>query len=269
MYELLTVQVEENICIIALNRPTVLNALNVPIRKELADALSEAEADSQVRVVILTGTGRAFCVGADLAAAAERPVETETMEFWQGSSQQAVCEGLQIWSFKKPIIAAVNGFALGMGCDLALMCDLVIASETASFGMPEIRGRSGEMTLIVPWLVNAHLAKEFLLLGERIPATEAHRIGLINRVCPLERLLSDARQMAATLARIDPFTLAMNKASINRTYEMMGLRTSLNAHAEVIAQLHASDPPHERADRKRLIRERGLKAALEQRDGPR
>ncbi|MEE8422808.1 MAG: enoyl-CoA hydratase/isomerase family protein [Dehalococcoidia bacterium] len=211
-------EASDGVARITLNRPVVLNALNKNVQRLLYAALERAEDDDEVRVVILTGAGRAFCAGGDLYASLYPDDEPAP----GGTEVQ-----LKIWSFPKPVIAAVRGHAVGQGCELAGVCDITIASEDAKFGEIQIRHGFGPPTLITPFLVGMKQAKEIMMLGEMLDAHEAQRLGLVNRVVPSDRLDEEAEAMARKLAALPQSTVRMNKALVNRAYELAGFREAL------------------------------------------
>ena len=203
---------------ITLNRPIVLNALNKSMQRGLAAALDRAEADEQAKAIILTGAGRAFCAGGDMWSSLYPDDDPAP-----GGPEIH----LRIWSFPKPVIAAVRGHAVGQGCELAGVCDFTIASETARIGEIQIRQGSGPPTLITPFLVGQKQAKEILLLGEALDAQDALRVGLVNRVVPDDELDAAAEAMARKLAALPQNAVRLNKALINRVYELMGFRDAI------------------------------------------
>jgi enoyl-CoA hydratase/carnithine racemase len=244
---------------IVLNRPTVLNALNKNSHRLLAAALDRAEADDEVRAVILTGAGRAFCAGGDLHAALYPDNDP---------APSAMENMLRIWSFPKPVIAAVRGHAVGQGVELAGVCDMTIATEDAKFGEIQIRNGSAPPVLITPFLVGLKKAKELLLLGELVDAYEAQRIGLVNRVVPNDQLEAESEQMARKLASLPHGAVRLNKALVNRVYALAALHEALAyrndpAIAALLAQLE--DDARVREQR-RVMREQGWGAFRQQRD---
>jgi enoyl-CoA hydratase len=200
--------VQAGIARVTINRPDKLNALNATVITELADAVGHIEADAGVRGVILTGAGpKAFVAGADISELAEQgPMEAKTRSL----AGQGVMRRLERCG--KPVIAAVNGFALGGGCELAMACHLRVASETAKFGQPEVKlglGPGFGGTVRLPRLVGKGRALELLLTGAIIDAHEAHRIGLVNRVVPAERLLPDAEQLLRSILEQAPLAVRL------------------------------------------------------------
>ena len=204
----------DGVATITLNRPLVLNAINRNLMRLLDAALDRAEEDEDVRAVILTGAGRAFSAGGDLWASLYPDEEPAP-----GSLDVL----MRIWSFPKPVIAAVRGHAVGQGCELAGVCDLTIASEDARLGEMQIRHGFGVPVLITPFLASQKQAKEVLLLGEVISAEDALRMGLVNRVVPDDQLEAAAADMAGKLASLPPSVVRLNKRLVNLVYEQMGL----------------------------------------------
>lgn len=196
--------------VIRLNRPEVLNALNSEVMDELAAALSDWDHDDRVRVVVLTGSERAFAAGADIAEmkdqAAAQMLRSRQLTRWEA-----------IRRFSKPLIGAVSGWALGGGMELAMCCDLLVASETARFGQPEIRigvmpGAGGTQRLTRT--VGKVRAMDLVLSGRHLTAAEAHEWGLVNRVVAAEHCLAEAMRWAAQLAAGPPLALALAKESV-------------------------------------------------------
>ncbi|MBS1624027.1 MAG: enoyl-CoA hydratase/isomerase family protein [Bacteroidetes bacterium] len=208
-------QYDKHIGLIELNRPKELNALNRQLMLEIRDVLREWDEDDNIRVVILTGGERVFAAGADIKQMADATaismLDIDQFSTWD-----------QIKKTKKPIIAAVSGFALGGGCELAMTCDLIIASETAQFGQPEINigtmpGAGGTQRLTRA--VGKSLAMEMVLTGRFITAEEAQRAGLVVRVVPVEVLLAEAVKTAKQIAAKSPIAVRLAKESVNNAYE--------------------------------------------------
>jgi enoyl-CoA hydratase/carnithine racemase len=253
---------------LTLNRPSRLNALSGELVETLDDALARAADDDGVRVVILTGSGRAFCAGYDLKEEAEHVKEHGPLDVagWQAALGKDLGRMLEIFDLPKPVIAQVHGYCLAGGCDLMMMCDLAIASDDAMFGEPEIRFGSGVVAMVMPWLIGARAAKELLLTGEdRVTADEALRIGLVNRVVPRDELESATLALANEIAILDPVAISMTKRSINRSLEIAGFREALQANVDIDAVIEAAEVP-ERKEFSRIRDEQGLKAAIAWRD---
>lgn len=215
-YKNLRTEVTGATAVVTLNRPQVLNALNTELMTELADALQNFDRDEQVRVIILTGGERAFAAGADIKEMAD-----------ESTVSMMLRDNLAIWDkirfIKKPIIAAISGFALGGGCELAMMCDMIIASETAQFGQPEINigvipGAGGTQRLTR--VFGKYRAMEIILSGRPFSAKEACELGLVNRVVPVEVLMDEAHALAAEIAKKSPLAVRLAKEAVLKTYEM-------------------------------------------------
>ena len=215
-YQHVLVDRDGAVAVVTLNRPRVLNALNPALIVELSDALSRFEADPEVRAVVLTGGPRVFAAGADIADMSERsPVEQ--------LQRDQTGPWARVAAFTKPLIAAVNGYALGGGCELVLMCDLIVAGDTARFGQPEINlgiipGAGG--TQRWPRTVGKYVAMEVNLEGTPITAQRAYQLGLVNKVVPAEVTIRVAMELAARLAEKPPLAVRLAKEAINRALEL-------------------------------------------------
>jgi enoyl-CoA hydratase len=253
---------------LTLNRPEVLNALSEELVERLSEALGRAREDDDVRVLVIRGAGRAFCAGYDLKEEAEREAREGPLDAagWQAELRHSVDRMLELFDHPKPVIAQVHGYCLAGGCDLMMMCDLAVASDDAMFGEPEIRFGSGVVTMVMPWLVGARKAKELLFTGEdRVPADEALRIGLVNRVVPADRLEEETLELARRIAVLDPVGISLTKRAINRAWEEAGFRDALQANVDIDAVIETAEVP-ERKEFNRIRAEKGLKAAIEWRD---
>jgi enoyl-CoA hydratase len=203
------------IALIELNRPKELNALNTQLMGEIRDALKVFDEDESIRVIILTGGERVFAAGADIKQMADATaismLSKDQFSTWD-----------QIKKTKKPIIAAVSGFALGGGCELAMTCDMIVASETAQFGQPEINigtmpGAGGTQRLTRA--VGKALAMEMVLTGKFISAEEAFQAGLVNKIVPVEVLLKETVKLAASIASKSPIATRLAKEAVNKAFE--------------------------------------------------
>ncbi|WP_322488423.1 enoyl-CoA hydratase-related protein [Chloroflexus sp.] len=207
--------VEGPIAILTLNRPQVLNALSPALIDDLIRHLEMYDVDDSIRAIIITGAGRAFAAGADIKAMANAtPIEMLTSGM--------IARWARIAAIRKPMIAAVNGYALGGGCELAMMCDIILASETAQFGQPEINigiipGAGGTQRLTRA--LGPYRAMEMVLTGATISAQEASAHGLVNRVCPPETLLDEARRVAQTIAAKSPLAVQLVKEAVRTAAE--------------------------------------------------
>lgn len=211
-YSTLLYEKSEGIATITLNRPEVLNALNQRLWLELQNALDDAQQDQTIKVVILTGQGRAFSSGADL-----KESKTRTPDQYRAYLESLQAVSLHIIRYEKPTIAAINGFALGSGYELALACDIRIAAHDAQIGSPEARVSSsvtGGAFRLVQDLVGPGKAKELLFTAENIDGREAERIGLVNKSVEPENLMDQVRQMAQRIVKNDLFSLKMIKKGL-------------------------------------------------------
>ena len=215
-YETLIVEIDDHVCLIKLNRPDALNALNSVLLGELGQALTEADENEKVRVVVLTGSDKAFAAGADIVEMSGRGfVDTFRNDLF-GRRQ------LDQLTIRKPIIAAVSGYALGGGCELAMMCDFIVASDTAKFGQPEINlgvmaGIGGTQRLTR--LVGKSKSMDMHLTGRMMDATEAERSGLVGRVVPAKKLIEETLAIAQKIAEKSMLSVMAVKEAVNRAEE--------------------------------------------------
>lgn len=215
-YTSLIVEPGDGFQVIRLNRPEALNALNTAMMGELTQALDAAEADDQVRCVVLTGSDKAFAAGADIREMSDKAFpETFLNDFLTRTHERAA-------RFRKPLIAAVSGYALGGGCELAMMCDIVIAADTAKFGQPEVTlgigpGLGGSQRLTRA--VGKAKAMDMVLTGRLIDASEAERCGLISRIVPAGDLLAEAKAVAAKIAGLSPVAIMVCKEMVQAAFE--------------------------------------------------
>jgi enoyl-CoA hydratase len=250
-YEFVLTEVRGPVGIVTIHRPQVRNALNHQTIAELVEALDAFDRDDQVRCMILTGDDRAFAAGADISqmveAGAVDVLDDDNFARWA-----------RFRAIHKPVIAAVSGYALGGGCELALMCDLVVASETAQFGQPEVKigiipGAGGTQR----WARSAGKvrAMEAVLTGEPVRAVDAERIGLVNRVVPVGTHLDEALRLANLIATRPPLAVRLGKEAVNQAMEVP-LSAGLEFERKLFYLLFASDDKRE-----------GMRAFLEKRPG--
>ncbi len=237
------VEKEENIAILTINRPKVLNALNAETVEEIGQAVEQLEADPEVKVIIITGAGeRAFVAGADIAYMSTlTPLQARD---FARKGQQVLTK---IENLSKPVIAAINGFALGGGCELAMACDIRVASEKARLGQPEVNlgimaGFGGTQRL--PRLVNPGWAKEILFTADQYDARTAQSIGLVNHVVPPEQLLDFCRDMANRIAQRGPLAIRLTKEAVNEGLEM-DLEKALAHEADLFGVLFSTEDSKE------------------------
>ncbi|RLA84169.1 MAG: hypothetical protein DRG31_05290 [Deltaproteobacteria bacterium] len=251
-YEGLKVEKEGNIAILKINRPKVLNALNRATLLELQGALRELAEDPQLRVLIITGEGeKAFIAGADISEMANMDAK-EALEFSRLGHETL----RMIEEFPWPVIAAVNGYALGGGLELALACDIILASENARLGLPEVTlgispGFGGTQRL--PRLIGKARAKELIFTGEMVDAKRAYELGIVNRVCEPGKLLEEAKALARRIAQNGPIAVKASKELVNEGLEG-GLRQGEAMEIEAWANLFSTQDQKE-----------GMKAFLEKR----
>jgi len=231
-YETLLIEAHGPVTLIRLNRPEALNALNARLLADLEGALEAAEADSEVRCLVITGSERAFAAGADIKEMADKSYADMFLADTFARSAR------RIEACRKPIIAAVSGFALGGGCELAMMCDFIIAADTAKFGQPEINlgvmpGIGGTQRLTR--YVGKSKAMDMILTGRMMDAVEAERAGLVARIVPAEALVAEALAAAAKIAGQSPVAVMMNKELVETAYE-----TTLSAGVAVERRLFHS-----------------------------
>jgi enoyl-CoA hydratase len=249
---------------LTLNRPGSLNALSGGLMDALEEAFDAAAAEDEVRVVILRGAGRAFCAGYDLKQDAEEG--TKDAAEWHRELDRDTRRLLRILELPKPVVASVHSYCLAGGMDLMLACDLAVAAEDAVFGYVDIRFGSGIVSMFLPWIVGVRAAKELVFTGEdRIPAAEAHRIGLVNRMVSRDELDDATLALAEEIAKNEPFVVRTMKASINRVWQLSGLRAALDANIELDVMIETANLPA-RDEFRRITQEEGLKAAIAWRD---
>ncbi len=265
-YKNLLFKVKDEIGYLTLNRPDKLNSLSTELMDELRHVLDMIEADPKVRVVILTGSGRAFSAGFDIDTKVDEPeIYERSADEWRSLLKQNIDTFLKIWHSGKPYIAAINGYALAGACELAQLCDIKIASERAVLGEPEIRFGTGPPVLITPFSVGLAKAKELLLTGETLSAQEAERLGMINRVVPHDQLMAECEKTARKLIKIAQIGVKFNKAAINRAFENMGFLNTIYQNLELVT-LFDTSRTEEQETFNRIRREKGLRAALDWRD---
>jgi enoyl-CoA hydratase len=259
---LVTYEVEGRIGIVTLNRPDKLNAISVALREQLSEALDRADADELTRVIVLRGEGRSFSTGFDLGAGGPNT------DGWQHDALKwhehlDTCLKLQMlpWHMRKPVIASVQGHALGGACELAMFCDITIAAENAIFGEPESRLSSAGPALIMPWIIGLKKARELLYFGDLIDASTALQLGMINRVVPTSELVRASLAYAHRMALISPETLIATKRAINRGAEAAGFDSAIHAGLDVLAPLYAART-EVGAEMQKISNKDGLRAAL-------
>ncbi|WP_147126501.1 enoyl-CoA hydratase [Shimia ponticola] len=240
-YETINVEVADHVATIKLNRPDAMNALNGQLLEELAQALKDADKNDKVRCIILTGSDKAFAAGADIKEMSEK-------SFVEVYSSDMFGDEIEIMlRVRKPIIAAVSGYALGGGCELAMMCDFIICSDTAKFGQPEINlgviaGIGGSQRLTR--FVGKSKSMDMHLTGRFMDAEEAERSGLVSRVVPCKKLMEEARGAAEKIAEKSLIATMAAKEAVNRSYETT-LREGLLFERRLFHSLFATEDQKE------------------------
>jgi enoyl-CoA hydratase/carnithine racemase len=245
------------VAVFTLDRPDKLNAITPAMTAALHGALDDAEADAGVRAIVVEGAGRAFSAGFDLEAG-----EWDGLEKIRREMQADFDLILRFWTSSKPTIAALHGYCLGGALELALACDLTVASEDCRLGAPEVKFGSGVVALLLPWITGPKQAKELLLTGDdRVSAQRAYDMGLVNRVAPTGEHRTAALALARDIAGNDEAAVRLTKLAVNRSYEAMGLRRALDQALELGIEAEASETPESKAFNEILARD-GAKAAL-------
>lgn len=242
-YEFILTHTNGRVGIAQINRPKALNALNLQVMSELMSALEAFDVDDSVGCMVVTGNERAFAAGADIKAMAE----ASTVEMLNG---KMINQWDRLVKIKKPVIAAVSGYALGGGCELAMACDMIVASESAQFGQPEINigvmpGAGG--TQRMTRAVGKALAMEIVLNGRFLTAQEAAQHGLVNRVAPVELYLEDAVKLGQQIAERAPVAIRLAKESVNAAFET-SLQSGINLERHLFYMLFATADQKEGMD---------------------
>jgi len=229
-FECIIYEKEDGVATIKLNRPKVLNAMNKQLWLDFQEALEDVKNDQEIKVLIITGEGRAFSTGADLKDSKDRSIEDyrDYLVELQETSRKII-------RFEKPIIAAINGYALGSGYELGLACDIRIAAEEAKIGSPEARVTSsvtGGALRLVQDLIGPGKAKELLFTTEYIDGKEAERIGLVNKAVPLDQLMDKTKEMARKIAENSPFSLKIIKKGLNMARGEVSLEALMDYEIE-------------------------------------
>jgi len=247
-----------------INRPERLNSLRMgETDRAILDALKALEADGKTKVVLLTGAGgKAFCTGWDMEEIGETALADLEMlirtnlELFFG-----------VWTSKLPVIAAVDGYAVGTGSALALACDLTLASDTTKLGEPEVRHGALSPFLILPFLTHSKAVHEIYYTGDLVGAEELFRLGLVNKVVPARDLEDFSWRYAARVAKVPAYALQMTKRSLRAAYDMMGFSSTVRQHGLADTLVIGADFPEQKALLEILVKQ-GMRAFLDARDGP-
>lgn len=264
-YEDLQVTVEDRVGTIRIDRPDKLNAIRQQTFAELAAAAAQLVEDDEVRVIVLTASGtKSFSTGIDL----ESDGLPDDSESWDAHTAGNADVIRALWYADKPVITAVNGFALAAGCNIALIGDLTIAAESASFGEPEIRHGALSPLLLLPWLMSFKGFNELYLTGDRISAQRARELGLVNWVVPDEELAGEAHRIARRIANAPTYALTLAKRAVRLTMDIQGFHSAQAAHRWVDTYLLASRGVTEKETLMSTLAEDGMRAFLSARDTP-
>jgi enoyl-CoA hydratase/carnithine racemase len=258
-YQDLLYGVGDRVATITLNRPRQLNALSQNLVDELMSAIAAADADPEVRVVIVAGAGgKAFSSGYDVKESAERP--KRSLAEWRARMQKDIRFTYSVWDCSKPVIAMIDGYCLAGGLEFAMCFDMRYCSDDAQFGAIEARFSNGLATMMMPWLIGQR-CRALIYSGDMFDAAEAFRLGLVDRVFPKEKLTAEVTKIAKRMSRVSADCLKWNKRAINQTFEIMGLRSAIQYGSEATAIMDAtSSPEAEQYDA--IRRSQGLAAAL-------
>jgi len=239
--ELVLYETDKQVSIITINRPEKLNAVSPELRGKLCDAFSQADADKMTSVVVLRANGRSFCVGYDINTGdPEKEKNRHDALKWHESLTEDMAFEFAPWDMRKPVIASVQGHALGGGCELTMFCDITIAADNALFGEPEIRFSNVGPAIIMPWMIGYKKARELLYFGDMIDAETAERLGMVNHVVPLKELEAFTMNFAKRMTLIAPEALEKTKLAINRGADCKGFRNAMQAGLDIVAPIYAA-----------------------------
>ena len=241
MEDLVLYATDDKVGIITINRPSKLNAVSPALRGQLCDAFARADADRATSVVVLRANGRSFCVGYDINTGdPEKEAKRHDAMHWHDSLTKDMAFEFAPWDMRKPVIASVQGHALGGGCELTMFCDITIAADNALFGEPEIRFSNVGPAIIMPWMIGYKKARELLYFGDMIDAETAERLGMVNHVVPLDELETFTMNFAKRMTLISAEALAKTKLAINRGADCGGFRSAMQAGLDVVAPIYAA-----------------------------
>ncbi|MDY7547954.1 enoyl-CoA hydratase/isomerase family protein [Glaciimonas sp. CA11.2] len=249
---------------IIFNRPERLNALDKTMLHEINDAVDRAESDETVRVILVSGSGRAFSSGFDLKAQMES--QPQGSKIWRDILDLDFNTTMRFWNSPKPTIAAVHGACMAGAFEIALSCDITIAAEDAIFGEPELKFGAGIVTMLLPWMTGPKHAKDIIFTGaDRISAQDALRMGFISRIVPQGAHVETGLSIARGIALVDPVLVSQTKKALNRTYELQGMQSALKEALDIDHAIESKGSPDKRAFMD-IARDRGMRAAIAWRD---
>jgi len=232
--------VDGSVAIISMNRPEKRNAINTELKKKLIELFRKADADNNIAVVVLRGNGKSFCAGADISPnPAKKEYKGDALKTHAHHSKTLNFH-MTPWKLTKPVIASIQGHAMGAGCEFAMMCDISIAADTAVLGEPEIRFASIGSAVIMPWIIGHKRARQLLYLGDTISAERAEQIGMINMVVPEPTLEEETMKFAHRLSLVGRETLSAAKMAINRGIEAQGFHDGMKSGVDAVAMIHTS-----------------------------
>ncbi|HEX7061877.1 MAG TPA: enoyl-CoA hydratase/isomerase family protein [Woeseiaceae bacterium] len=255
---LVTLELSAQLAVITLNRPEKLNAINAAMLDELECVLDAAEANDDVRAIVLQGAGRAFSAGFDLGSPAFDSGDPEEISRELARDFRGI---MRFWDCPKPVIAAVHGYCLGSSLEICALCDVTVAADDCVFGVPEVGYGSGIVCLVLPWIVGLKAANEMLLTGGNIDAGRALGLGLVNEVVPAGDLRAAATATARRIAANDALAVRLTKEAIHRSLEIRGFRRALEAAFEYDVHIETTSTPESEAFNSVMAKD-GLKAAL-------
>ena len=228
------------VAVITMNRPDKRNALSAALKEKLIELFKRAEEDDEIAVVVLRGNGKSFCAGADISPNPARKEYKGDALKTHAHHTKTLKFHMTPWELKKPVVASIQGHAMGAGCEFAMMCDISIAADTAVLGEPEIRFASIGSAVIMPWIIGHKRARQLLYLGDTISAERAEQIGMINLVVPEADLESETMKFAHRLALVGRETLGAVKNAVNLGIEAQGFQEGMKAGVTTVAMIHTS-----------------------------
>ena len=231
---------DDAVAVITMNRPDKRNALSPALKARLIELFRRAEADDAIAVVVLRGAGKTFCAGADVSPSPEKEARKGDGLKTYANHRKTLDFHMTPWGLSKPVIAAVQGHAMGAGCELAMMCDMTIAADSAVLGEPEIRFASIGSALVMPWIIGHKRARQLLYFGDTITAERAEQIGMVNLVVPAADLEAETMKFAKRLALVGRETLEAVKHAVNRGIEAQGFRAGMEAAVDIVGLIHTS-----------------------------
>jgi enoyl-CoA hydratase/carnithine racemase len=273
-YESILYNVADRIARITLNRPEKRNALDFTLRREVVDALRRAERDDDVTLVLIDGAGPSFCSGYDLSINSREPadapagwVASRHFDSWTDQfARSCFRDWMTIWDLLKPVVAKVHGYCLAGGSELMSLCDIAFVADDAVIGYPPMRGMTTPDVPYFPWKLSMAHAKYLQLTGNSVTGAEAARRGWVAKSFPADRLENEVMRELRPLSQVAPDLLAANKAELNQAYEIMGMRIALQTGSQWHTLSGRIRPGF--GDFGRVMREDGLRAAIEWRDAP-